>query len=255
MVVKISVLFTCYLKNYAFSHHFSGPIPTKISGSGSTSTGSTSTASKNTFSTNTGSIFISKTGLKLSASERFAQRLPQRLPERTHVDDDDDFLRGFDETNNLRSAPAYSSDDSRESSSNLNILSSTDLSKILSSVASAGLSAASTGAKVAGQAKNVLESATRVGTSAVVGGTQAVRWALNKKTSGLRTFAEFAGTGLSYAGRLTSAVLKVLLRVPGIKARVISDLIQAGQPFASAVSDVIAESADDLGDIFSAQTD
>lgn len=43
--------------------------------------------------------------------------------------------------------------------------------------------------------------------------------------------------------------------MPGIKARVISDLIQAGQPFASAVSDVIAESADDLGDIFSAQTD
>lgn len=44
-------------------------------------------------------------------------------------------------------------------------------------------------------------------------------------------------------------------QIPGIKAKVVSDLIQAGQPLASALSDVIVESADDLGDIFEAHTD
>ena len=43
------------------------------------------------------------------------------------------------------------------------------------------------------------------------------------------------------------------MQVPGIKARVISEIFQAGQPLATAISDVIADSADDLGDVFQAK--
>lgn len=45
------------------------------------------------------------------------------------------------------------------------------------------------------------------------------------------------------------------LQVPSIKARVLSEVIRASQPLTYAISDVLAESADDFGDIFEAKND
>ncbi|XP_042236369.1 uncharacterized protein LOC121875753 [Homarus americanus] len=87
--------------------------------------------------------------------------------------------------------------------------------------------------------------------AAAAGGIQAARWITDNKKEGIRAATE----GLRYAGQLSAAVLRVLLQVPSIKARVLSELLQASQPFAYALSDVLAESADDLGDIFAAKND
>lgn len=43
-------------------------------------------------------------------------------------------------------------------------------------------------------------------------------------------------------------------QVPAIKARVLSEIIEASQPLVYAVSDVLSESADDMGDILQAKT-
>lgn len=139
-------------------------------------------------------------------------------------------------------------------SSGVTRISTNDLTKILSSLATTKLSAVSSGVGIAGHAKSALTTASQVGQTALIGGSQAVRWILQQKAAGLKRAAEFSGTGLQYAGRLTSALLKILLRVPAIKARILSEILAAGQPLVTAVSEVIGESADDIGDVFSSQT-
>ncbi|XP_071540032.1 uncharacterized protein [Panulirus ornatus] len=91
--------------------------------------------------------------------------------------------------------------------------------------------------------------------AAAAGGAQAARWLVDNKAEGIRTAAQVASEGFQYAGQLSAAVLRVLLQVPSIKARVLSEVIRASQPLSYAVSDVLAESADDLGDIFAAKND
>ncbi|XP_045609487.1 uncharacterized protein [Procambarus clarkii] len=87
--------------------------------------------------------------------------------------------------------------------------------------------------------------------AAAAGGVQAARWLAENKAEGVRA----ATQGLQYAGQLSAAVLRVLLQVPSIKARVLSEVIRASQPLTYAISDVLAESADDFGDIFEAKND
>ncbi|KAK7079308.1 hypothetical protein SK128_006469 [Halocaridina rubra] len=94
----------------------------------------------------------------------------------------------------------------------------------------------------------------QVGSAAATNGVELASWLLDQKTRGIGTATQVIGGGLQYAGRLSASVLRALLQIPGIKARVLSEVIEASQPLVYAVSDVIAENADDLGDLFAAKT-
>ncbi|XP_064088814.1 uncharacterized protein LOC135203111 [Macrobrachium nipponense] len=94
----------------------------------------------------------------------------------------------------------------------------------------------------------------QVGTAAASGGIQLASWLASQKAKGLTTATQVVGGGLQYAGQLSAGVLRALLQVPAIKARVLSEVIEAGQPLVYAVSDVLSESSDDLANFFEAKT-
>ncbi|KAK4325287.1 hypothetical protein Pmani_004147 [Petrolisthes manimaculis] len=91
--------------------------------------------------------------------------------------------------------------------------------------------------------------------AAAAGGASAARWIVNNKADGIRTVTQVAGEGLRFAGQLSASVLRVLLQVPAIKARVLAEVIRASQPLSYAISDVLSENSDDLGDFFDAKND
>ncbi|XP_069941412.1 uncharacterized protein [Cherax quadricarinatus] len=130
----------------------------------------------------------------------------------------------------------------------LPVLTLPDLSSILAGASSLAGGLSQTLTTVGKGASQVLS---QVVPAAAAGGVQAARWISDNKREGIRA----ATTGLQYAGQLSSSVLRVLLQVPSIKARVLSEVIRASQPLTYAISDVLAESADDLGDIFAAKND
>lgn len=60
---------------------------------------------------------------------------------------------------------------------------------------------------------------------------------------------------ITLTGLCSFALFTCLLpQVPAIKARVLSEVIEAGQPLVYAVSDVLSESSDDLANFFEAKT-
>ncbi|XP_068247330.1 uncharacterized protein [Palaemon carinicauda] len=133
-----------------------------------------------------------------------------------------------------------------------------DFSSVISSVANvAGQTSQNIGnagqtlAQVGSAGTQVLG---QIGSAAASGGIQLAGWLANQKANGLSTATKVVGNGLQYAGQLSAGVLRALLQVPAIKARVLSEVIEAGQPLIYAVSDVLSESSDDLATFFEAKT-
>ncbi|KAF2353659.1 hypothetical protein FHG87_015586 [Trinorchestia longiramus] len=63
---------------------------------------------------------------------------------------------------------------------------------------------------------------------------------------GIRSFTSAATDGLRFVGRLSSSILRILLQIPAIKARVITEAVQAATPVKTTISDVIGENAEDM---------
>merc|ERR1719154_257626 len=61
--------------------------------------------------------------------------------------------------------------------------------------------------------------------------------------------------GFQFVGRLSTAILKILIQLPGIKMRVFTEILEAQSPLKLAISDLIGENAEDMLTLFQKSTE
>lgn len=61
--------------------------------------------------------------------------------------------------------------------------------------------------------------------------------------------------GFQFVGRLSTAILKILIQLPGIKMRVFTEILEAQSPLKLAISDLIGENAEDMLTLFKKSTE